>query len=168
MSRTDIDWEAVYSTFLPRIFHFFCYKVGDVQVAEDLTSITFEKAWTSRQNFRSELGGVAAWLMGIARHVAVDYYRQPRRNVPLEQEEMAGAGSPDESVQRMLDFQHIVRQLAAYSPRNQELVALKYGAELTNRQIAQLTGLTESNVGTILHRVIARLRCEMEHEHERG
>jgi hypothetical protein len=48
MRRKDIDWEAVYTSFLPRIFHFFCYKVGDEQIAEDLTSITFEKAWISR------------------------------------------------------------------------------------------------------------------------
>jgi len=166
MSRKDIDWEAVYTSFLPRIFHFFCYKVGDEQIAEDLTSITFEKAWISRQKFRKEMGEVAAWLMGIARHVAVDYYRQPKRDVSLEQETMAGAGSPDECVQRRLDFQRLVRRLAAYSSREQELVALKYGAELTNRQIAQITGLSESNVGTILHRVISRLRFEMEHEHE--
>ena len=166
MSRKDIDWEAVYTSFLPRIFHFFCYKVGDEQIAEDLTSITFEEAWVSRHNFSIEMGEVAAWLMGIARHVAADYFRQPQRELSLEQETMAGAGSPDESVQRRLDFQRVVRRLAKYSSREQELVALKYGAELNNRQIAQLTGLSESNVGTILHRVITRLRFEMEHEHE--
>jgi len=166
MNRKDIDWEAVYTSFLPRIFHFFCFKVGDEQIAEDLTSITFEKAWISRQNFRKEMGEVAAWLMGIARHVAADYYRQPQRDVSLEQEIMAGVGSPDERVQRRLEFQRVVKQLAVYSSREQELVALKYGAELTNRQIAQITGLSESNVGTILHRVITRLRFEMEHEYE--
>jgi len=44
------------------------------------------------------------------------------------------------------------------SEREQELIALKYGAELDNRQIAKLTGLTESNVGTILHRAVLTLR----------
>jgi RNA polymerase sigma-70 factor (ECF subfamily) len=48
--------------------------------------------------------------------------------------------------------------LQTLPPREQELVALKYGAEATNRAIAELTGLSESNVGTILHRVVQALR----------
>ena len=43
--------------------------------------------------------------------------------------------------------------------RERELVSLKYGAGLTNRAIARLLGLTESNVGTILHRTVTRLRA---------
>jgi len=113
------------------------------------------------------MGEVAAWLMGIARHVAADHFRRPVREVFLEHEELTGTGSLDEHVQRQLEFKWIVNRLATYSSREQELVALKYGAELTNRQIAHLTGLSESNVGTILYRVIARLRSEMEYEHER-
>ena len=52
------------------------------------------------------------------------------------------------------------RLLAALPDRERELVALKYGAGLTNRAIARLTGLTESNVGTILHRAIVALRAD--------
>jgi RNA polymerase sigma-70 factor (ECF subfamily) len=47
---------------------------------------------------------------------------------------------------------------AALPARERELVALKYGAVINNRMIAQLTGLSESNVGTILHRVVETLR----------
>jgi len=43
--------------------------------------------------------------------------------------------------------------------RARELLALRYGAGLTNRAIARLTGLSESNVGTILHRTIQELRA---------
>ena len=42
--------------------------------------------------------------------------------------------------------------------REREVIALRYGSGLTNRAIARLTGLSESNVGTILHRTVARLR----------
>jgi len=48
--------------------------------------------------------------------------------------------------------------LRTLSDRDRELIALKYGAEATNRAIAELTGLSESNVGTILHRVVQTLR----------
>lgn len=70
--------------------------------------------------------------------------------------------SVDESVLHEADLAHLARLLGALPARERELVALKYGAEMSNRAIANLTGLSESNVGTILHRVVARLRAEWE------
>jgi hypothetical protein len=46
--------------------------------------------------------------------------------------------------------------------RARELIALKYGAAINNRLIAQLTGLSESNVGIILHRVVQTLRSRFQ------
>jgi len=51
--------------------------------------------------------------------------------------------------------------------REAELIALKYGAELNNREIAKITGLSESNVGTIMHRTVKGLRERMENQHGR-
>ena len=59
-----------------------------------------------------------------------------------------------------VDFARLSALLTHLEARERELVALKYGAGLTNRAIAELTGLSESNVGTILHRVVTRLRAE--------
>ncbi len=52
----------------------------------------------------------------------------------------------------------LARLLCELPTREAELIALKYGAGLTNRAIAQLTGLSESNVGTILHRTVQQLK----------
>jgi len=49
--------------------------------------------------------------------------------------------------------------LEGLTDRDRELIALKYGAGLTNRAIAQATGLSESNVGTILYRAVQTLRA---------
>lgn len=161
-----IDWDEVYNTFLPRIFHFFCYKVGSPQLAEELTAATFEKAWAGRLNYRSDRGQISAWLLGIARNVAADYFRRPSREVSLEAAFEIPAAAADEDLQRRLDFQKVTRLLAQFPVRERELVELKYGAELTNREIARLTGLSESNVGTILHRVVTKLRKEWERTDE--
>lgn len=50
--------------------------------------------------------------------------------------------------------------MAKLPERDRELIALKYGGGLTNRTIATLTGLSESNVGTILHRAVQALRAD--------
>jgi len=156
----------VYDAFLPRLFYFFCYKVGDPQVAEELTAVTFEKAWRSRRGFCKDRGQVQAWLFGIARHVAGDYLRKPFREVALdEMPELSDNPSLDEDLQRQLDFQKVSRILSTFPERDRELISLKYGAELTNREIAGLAGLSESNVGTILSRVVSKLRKEWEQDH---
>ena len=57
------------------------------------------------------------------------------------------------------DFERLSRLLAELPARERELIALKYGAEMSNRAIAKVAGLSESNVGTILHRTIQALRA---------
>lgn len=163
-----IDWQRVYDYSLPKIFHYFCYKVGDPILAEDLTAITFEKAWLSRRNFHSDLGQVQAWLMGIARNVAFDQFRKKDREIPLsEGHERSFITSNDEELQQKWDFEFLKSILAQLPERERDLIAYKYGAELNNREIAKLTGLSETNVGTILHRVVGKLRMEWEKHHER-
>src|SRR5262245_12388608 len=44
----EADWDALYAEQLPRIYNFFRFRVGDGPVAEDLTSLTFEKAWSAK------------------------------------------------------------------------------------------------------------------------
>lgn len=167
MPRSAIDWDVVYITCLPRIYHFFCYKTGDVYHAEELTAITFEKAWSSRRNFRNEAGDITGWLIGIARHVAADHFRNRKRENALEQAYMKEGLEKEDAWQHRLEFHEVIRLLRTYPVREQELIALKYGAELNNRQIAAITGLSESNVGTLLHRIITRLRDEMEIDDEK-
>ncbi len=164
----SIDWQIAYDYSLPKIFHYFCYKVGDPILAEDLTAITFEKAWLSRRHFHSDIGQVQAWLLGIARNVAFDQFRKKDREVPLsESHERSFITSDDEKLQQKWDFEFLESILKQFPERERDLIAYKYGAELSNREIAKLTGLSESNVGTILHRVVGKLRIEWEKHHER-
>jgi RNA polymerase sigma-70 factor (ECF subfamily) len=72
--------------------------------------------------------------------------------------------SVEGSYRRRQDLARLARLLEGLSEREQELVAMKYGAELTNRKIAELTGLSETNVGTILYRVVRKLRAQWEEE----
>ena len=70
------------------------------------------------------------------------------------------ATTPEDEAARRSDAAYLSRLLVALPERDRELVALKYGAGLTNRQIAQATSLSESNVGTLLHRITGVLRSQ--------
>jgi RNA polymerase sigma-70 factor (ECF subfamily) len=154
-----VDWDAVYAEQLPRVYNFFRYRVGDGPVAEDLTATTFEKAWAARARYRRDLAAFSTWLFTIAQHVAVDYFRQLHDDDSFEEMRFcAGDMSVDETVERRDDFARLSHLLGQLTERERDLIALKYGAGLNNREIARLVHLSESNVGTILHRVTHKLR----------
>ena len=157
------DWQAVYVEYLPKVYNFFRYRVGETSLAEDLTAATFEKVWKARARYRKDLGSLNAWIFSIARNVAIGYFRKNRQMISLEALELHSARHEvEENIQKRQDFKRLQRLLSDLPDRERELIALKYGAGLTNRTIAQLTGLSESNVGTILSRVVGRLRAEWE------
>jgi RNA polymerase sigma-70 factor (ECF subfamily) len=142
---------------MPRVYNFFRYRLADRAAAEDLTSITFEKAWRARDRYRRDRAGTATWLLAIARNVARDHFRSQRRSVPLD-ETQAVTDSPEAVVLRQTELARLSTLMGELPHRDRELLALKYGAGATNRAIARITGLSESNVGTILHRVVNALR----------
>ena len=154
------DWDQVYAEALPRVLNFFRYRLGDTADVEDLTARTFEKAWRARHRYRRDLAGFTTWLLTIARNVAIDHLRARQRHEPLDV--AATVPSPDRTPEQQTvnhsDTQRLAALLATLEPRQRELIAMKYGADMTNRAIAHATGLSESNVGTILHRTVETLR----------
>jgi RNA polymerase sigma-70 factor (ECF subfamily) len=158
------DWDSLYAEQLPRIYNYFRYRVGP-DLAEDLTSETFEKAWRARQTYRRDLGAFTTWLYAIARNVAIDHFRRHVAVEPLEAaSHVASSASPEQDAIRASDAARLAILLSDLDERARELIALRYGAGLTNRTIARLSGLTESNVGTILHRAITDLRSRWPEE----
>lgn len=159
VAAKELDWDALYSDHLPRIYNYFRFRVGTDADAEDLTARTFENAWRSRERYRQDLAGFSTWLFTIAHNLVVDFLRSRHPQVSLDAvAEMAADGTPEEDAVRDSDLARLSALAACLSEREQELIALKYGAALDNRQISTLVRLSESNVGTILHRAVQTLR----------
>ena len=154
------DWEQVYAEQLPRVLNFFRYRLGHTADVEDLTARTFEKAWRARHRYRRDVAGFATWLLTIARNVAIDHLRARQRHEPLETAATVPAPgtTPEQQAVHQSEAERLAALLATLPARERELIAMKYGAEMTNRAIAHATGLSESNVGTILHRAVETLR----------
>ena len=160
ISVAEPDWDAVYAEQLPRVYNFFRYRLGGTADVEDLTSRTFERAWRARHQYRRDVAAFSTWLLTIARHVAIDYLRARRAHVPSEAAAHVTTGvTPEDEAAHRSDVERLSALLTGIGDRERELIALKYGAGLTNRAIARATGLSESNVGTILHRTVHMLRA---------
>lgn len=165
---TALDWDALYTHHVGRVYNFFRYRVGDTGTAEDLTAATFEKAWCKRMQFRGESDSFTAWLFTIARNVANDHFRKSPLLVSLEAaNHLASPDSAAEVLERTDEFNRLVVAINRLPRRTRDLTTLKYGAELNNRQIAKQLHLSESNLGTILSRTLQKLRLELEVYDER-
>jgi RNA polymerase sigma-70 factor (ECF subfamily) len=157
----ELDWNAVYTDQLPRIYNYFRFRLGTSHDIEELTSRTFEKAWRARGQYRRDLAGFSTWLFAIARNVVIDQLRTDslqRRTAALC--DPSEQPTPEDGALRGSDMARLAALTADLADRHRELLALKYGAALTNREIARITGLTESNVGTTLMRIVDRLRAQ--------
>jgi RNA polymerase sigma factor (sigma-70 family) len=146
---------------IKRVYAYVAYRVGDGPDAEDLTSETFERALRYRKSYDSRKGEPIAWLIGIARR-CVDG-RPPPLELASEHVETADHGDLEDDAVRRIALSGAVDRL---EERDQELIALRYGADLTARQIAELQGVKTNAIEVALHRALGRLRTHVEGEPE--
>jgi RNA polymerase sigma-70 factor (ECF subfamily) len=157
----ELDWDAVYADQAPRVYNYFRFRLGHEADVEELTSRTFERAWRYRAQYRRDLAGFSTWLFKIAQNIRIDFLQSRRGHLPIDAAlDVAADGTPEKEAERNSDLARLARLTRNLPDRERELIALKYGAAINNRLIAQLTGMTESNVGTILHRVVQTLRSQ--------
>jgi len=143
-----------------RVYAYAAYRLGDGADAEDATSDTFERALRYRKSYDRKKGEPAAWLLGIARRCVDDVFaaRPPTVETEIDSE---APGELDTDAVRRLNLQEAVGQL---DERARELIALRYGADLTAKQIARLLGERTNTVEVALHRALAKLRTVIEEE----
>jgi RNA polymerase sigma-70 factor (ECF subfamily) len=154
-----IDWDRIYAEHAPRVYNYFRFRLGTNVDVEDLTSRTFEKAWRSREKYNRNVAGFSTWLFKIARNVAVDHLRAQHNYVRIDESlQLATEATPETDAERSSNLARLAALTKDLSERDRDLLALKYGAVATNREIARVTGLSESNVGTLLHRLVQTLR----------
>jgi RNA polymerase sigma-70 factor (ECF subfamily) len=137
-----------------RVYSYVAYVIGDGPDAEDVTSETFVRAVRYRASYDPAKGSPATWLVGIARRCIADRARPPE---PTDVESLE-AVDDHEGRAEMLTVRAAVARL---SERERELVALRYGADLTARQVGETLGMQTNAVEVALHRLHAKLRVEL-------
>lgn len=161
VASTDVDasFEALYRTSRDDLFAYVAGLLRDRSAAEDVTALAFERAYRKRKRYDEKRGSRRAWLFGIARNAALDELRRRGRQAELP----ADPADPDpvdadERVESALRRVTVRRALDGLTARERELVALKYFAGFGNAEIGAVIGVSESNAGTRLHRVMEKLR----------
>jgi RNA polymerase sigma-70 factor (ECF subfamily) len=162
MNRAQSDFARVYDEHVWPIYGFLAYRVGDHHVAEDLTQATFERALRHWSHFDRRRSSERTWLLSIARNLSIDHHRQGRRRLSEEFDELQAPTVPGPE-ERVGTAAELTDALGSLSERDREVVALRYGADLTGPEIASVLGLTLANVQQILSRSLRKLRDLLEH-----
>ena len=153
---------AIYDHYFPRVYNYVRYRVRDLDLTDELTSLIFERALTRISTFQPEKAPFGAWLFAIARHAIQDHFRAERRrrwlSLDFFVEHPSPGVLPEEAADQADTIQRMLNAVSQLDAREQDLIALKFTSRLDNVQIARITGLSESNVGVILYRALRRQR----------
>lgn len=156
----------IYDFYFDRVYNYVRFRVSNAQEADDLTAEIFERVLTKLDTYQPERGPFNAWLFAIARnHVNYSLRRRPWQRLfsfDLLFNKASEESRPGEVVAQAEVQQQLLAAVSRLGKREQELIALKFTSGLTNRVIADLTGLQAGNVGVILHRAVKRLRSDLE------
>src|SRR5436305_13100561 len=157
--NTAQGFEELYRNTFPRVYAYVASLLRDRGAAEDVTAQTFERAYRKRERFSARRGSPEAWVFGIARNAALDELRRRRRSATLAAEPGdVWSPGPAEQVERAFRREEVRAALASLDGRDRDLVALKFAGGLSNAEIAGVLRISESNVGTKLHRAVEKLR----------
>jgi RNA polymerase sigma-70 factor (ECF subfamily) len=162
---TPPDFATVYDEHVWQVYGFFAYRLRDRSEAEDLTQLTFERALNAWGRYDATQATVGTWLMTIARNLLIDHFRADRsaRNEPLDAIATEHRALPATPLPPDLGLEpDLERALATLSDRERELIALRFGGDLTGPEIAELTDLSLANVQQILSRSLRRMRVELD------
>jgi RNA polymerase sigma-70 factor, ECF subfamily len=144
---------------IPRVYSYVAYRIGEGPDAEDVTSEVFERALRYRASYDQHRGRPVTWLLGIARR-CVDDALARRASIPASEvdEQPSREDLEGDAVQRVA----IAGAINRLDGRARELLALRYGADLSAREIGEVVGARTNAVEVALHRALARVRAELE------
>jgi len=150
-----------YQQFFPRVFAYVYGRVYNVHQAEDLVSEVFERAFLKMDSLRND-EAFATWLFTIARNLVTSQARKRGRETIVDPDILKSVVATSISVENEVlvreEVAAVVECLKKFPQREQDIVSLKFDAELTNGQIARVMGLSEANVRVILFRTLRKLR----------
>jgi RNA polymerase sigma-70 factor (ECF subfamily) len=160
----------MYRSQLAGLFGFLVYRTGDRELAEDLTAETFARALKCRSSFDRRKASERTWLYTIALNLLRDHARHVDAELrAIDRFETLAAVSSNgngngngTAVVELVERRDLLqRALSVLSPEERDAIALRFGAELTIREIAGVTGQEPTTADGRVYRALRKLRAEL-------
>ena len=138
--------EKLCDHYIAKIYNFILKRVGNVQDAEDITSIVFEKVVSNLASFDESRASFTTWIYRIAMNSVTDFYRSRgrRKESPLDDVSpglVAGAGDELDRADQYMALVGLMKKLPA---KYAEALSMRYFAGMRVQEVAEFLGITES------------------------
>ncbi len=156
----------LYERYVDRIYSYVYYRVGNPHDAEDLTARVFFRAMRHIERYDHRGVPFSAWLYRIAHNLVANWYRDNNRRQEIALDDMvftyAAGEHPEVLVMEQEEREELLAIIRTLPEDRQQLLYLKFGARLSNAEIAAVLGRTEGAVKSLYHRTLTALRAEFE------
>jgi RNA polymerase sigma-70 factor (ECF subfamily) len=161
-------FDGLYLLFADRVFRYLLARIGDPDLAEDITSQVFlrlmEKVTIFRIGPQDNVAIFSAWLYRLAHNKMVDVLRSHKRTqeFPLEYAAHVISGHTMDVVEDRLDFQRVLDTLHVLNDQQREVIVLRFVEELSIAETAQIMQKSEGAVKALQHRALETLRRHLQ------
>ena len=158
-------FESLYERYLPQIYAYAYYRVGNVQEAEDLTARTFVQALSHLYRYSSRGVPFSAWLFRIVHNLVANWHRDHSRRPTFPLENALDVADPVDSLHERAEnnegFADLWAAVRRLTPERQQVLVLKFVDGLSSAQIAVIMGRSEGAIKALLHRTLVSLRQQL-------
>jgi len=164
--KHDDAFEILYNFYFPKIYGYIFKRTGNRAVAEDIVSLTFMKVVQHLPSYKDKGHTFGAWLYKIATNNLTDHYRKQskRKHVALDAvSELKDETADNQSiVDHNLAAHKIQTIINSLEKKHQQIISLKYYAQLSHEEIAETLQISAENSRMMLHRAVKKFKIAYE------
>ncbi len=161
----DLAFEQLYNLYFPKIYGFVYKRVGQKQICEDIVSEVFMKVFTNLKDYHDQGMSFGCWIYRIATNKLIDHYRSGKKQPVVGVEMLENIGSREnvgEQTANKIELEKAQTIILTLPENYQQIINLKFFAELNNQEIAKIMKISENNAGVLIFRALRKFREEYE------
>ncbi|MBD3363488.1 sigma-70 family RNA polymerase sigma factor [Candidatus Dojkabacteria bacterium] len=158
-------FNKLYDYYKAKVLGYCINRLSNIDIAEEITSDVFLSAVESIKDFDTKRNiRFGSWLYSVAHNKIIDYFRK-KKALPLDEDYKSQISETQDLTKDLVqDEMHykIAKILSLIKPRYQEIISLRYFAELENDEIAKILKINKNNVAVLIHRALKSFKKEFE------
>lgn len=155
--------EEIHNTYYVPIFRYIAVRINDHATAEDLASEVFTRLLSALRDTTAPTNTIRGWLFGVASRIVKDYYRKQYRRPQTELSENlpSNLGDPVSEFEEKITQENLREAITTLTEEQQNVIALRFGYEMSIRDVAETLGKSEGSIKMLQARAIAALTRQM-------
>ena len=165
MQQSRKIFSQIYDAYVEKIYRFVFLKVNSQDIAQDICSETFLRAWNVFKDENRKIENPQAFLYQIARNLVIDHYREKGRSQVVSAEYASVIDPTQDLEEKTLqdsDLNAIYSILGQIKPEYKEIIIMHYVNDLSIAEIAETLEKTQGAVRTMLHRALKSVKNKIE------